>query len=55
MARQRIAQPTGGWTTQSAPKAWKMSLSPSESTAETIPGDPTQIDFDAAENELAML
>mgnify|MGYP007059010220 CR=1 FL=1 len=42
-------------TSLGAPKAWKMSLSPSESTAETIPGDPTQIDFDAAENELAML
>lgn len=42
-------------TTLGAPKAWKMSLSPSDEAAETIPGDPTHIDFDAAENELAML
>lgn len=42
-------------TSLGAPKAWKMSLTPSDATAETIPGDPTLIDFDAAENELAML
>ena len=42
-------------TTLRAPKAWKMSLSPSEATAETIPGDPTHIDFGAAERELTML
>jgi len=32
-----------------------MSLSPSDAVAETIPGDPTHSDFDAAESELAML
>jgi hypothetical protein len=32
-----------------------MSLSPSDAAAETIPGDPTHTDFDAAENELVML
>ncbi|QUP52695.1 HNH endonuclease [Ralstonia syzygii] len=42
-------------TSLGAPKAWKMSLSASEDTAETIPGDPTHVDFEAAENELAML
>ncbi len=44
------------WEThRSAPKAWKMRLQPSEATAETIPGDPSHLDFDAAENELALL
>jgi hypothetical protein len=42
-------------TTLGAPTAWKMSLTPSETAAETIPGDPNHKDFDAAENELAML
>lgn len=44
------------WETRlGAPKAWRMSLSPSDAVAETIPGDPTHNDLDAAENELAML
>jgi hypothetical protein len=44
------------WETNlGAPKAWKMSLAPSETTAETIPGDPSHLDFAAAENELALL
>ena len=38
-----------------APKAWRMSLAPSDSTAETIPGDPSHLDFADAENELALL
>jgi hypothetical protein len=42
-------------TSLGAPKAWKMSLSPSDAVAETIPGDPSHLDFEAAENELAML
>lgn len=42
-------------TSLGAPKAWKMSLAPSEATAETIPGDPSRLDFAAAENELALL
>jgi hypothetical protein len=44
------------WETNlGAPKAWKMSLEPSETTSETIPGDPSHLDFDAAENEFALL
>ncbi len=42
-------------TSLGAPKAWKMSLTPSEATEETIPGDPSHIDFEAAEQELALL
>lgn len=42
-------------TSLGAPKAWKMSLAPSESTAETIPGNPSHLDFATAENELALL
>ena len=42
-------------TSLGAPKAWKMSLAPSEATAETIPGDPSHLDFAAAEEELALL
>jgi hypothetical protein len=42
-------------TSLGAPKAWKMTPDPSEATAETIPGDPTHLDFAAAENELALL
>lgn len=38
-----------------APCVWKMTLDPDESTAETIPGDPSHLDFDSAENELALL
>src|ERR1035437_9511915 len=33
-------------TSLGAPKAWKMSISPSDALAETIPGDPTHTDFD---------
>lgn len=42
-------------TVLGAPKAWRMSLAPSATTAETIPGDPSHLDFAAAENELALL
>lgn len=42
-------------TSQGAPKAWKMALAPSEATAETIPGDPSHLDFASAEEELALL
>lgn len=42
-------------TSQGAPKAWKMALAPSEATAETIPGDPSHLDFASAEEELASL
>ncbi len=42
-------------TSLGAPKAWKMSLAPSEATAETIPGDPSHVDEKAAENEFELL
>lgn len=42
-------------TSLGAPKAWKMALAPSESTAETIPGNPSHLNFTTAENELALL
>ena len=42
-------------TSLGAPQVWKMALAPTESTAETIPGNPTHLDFAAAENELATL
>lgn len=43
------------WDINRAPQAWRMSLAPSESTAETIPGDPSRLDFAGAENELKLL
>jgi len=42
-------------TSLGAPKAWKMALAPSEATAETIPGDPSHLDFTGAEKEFAQL
>jgi len=46
-------RPHLAWETRlGAPKAWKMSPAPSETTAETIPGDPTHLDFQSAEKEL---
>lgn len=42
-------------TSLGAPKAWRMSLAPSEATAETIPGNPSHLNFADAENELALL
>lgn len=44
------------WETRlGAPRAWKMSLAPSDATAETIPGNPDHLKFEDAENELALL
>ncbi len=44
------------WETNiGAPAAWKMTLAPSDATAETIPGDPSQTEFEAAERELELL
>ena len=44
------------WETHlGAPKAWKMTLAPSETTEETIPGNPSHLEFDSAEEELALL
>ena len=42
-------------TSLGAPKAWRMSLTPSEATGETIPGNPSHLDFASAEKELALL
>lgn len=42
-------------TSQGAPQVWKMSPSPSATTAETLPGNPSHLDFADAENELALL
>ena len=46
---------SNGRLISASPKAWKMSLAPSEITAETVPGDPSHLDFASAENELALL
>lgn len=42
-------------TSLGAPQVWKMSLTPSEVSAETIPGDPSHLEVAAAEEELALL
>lgn len=42
-------------TSQGAPQVWKMTLSPSDATPETIPGNPSYLDFADAENEFALL
>lgn len=42
-------------TSLGAPQVWKMSVAPSEATAETIPGDPSHVDIAAAESEFALL
>lgn len=42
-------------TSVGAPQVWKMAVSPSDATQETIPGDPTHLNFDDAENEFALL
>jgi hypothetical protein len=53
---QSADRPHLKWETSlGAPSAWKMAPAPSEGVAETIPGDPTHTDFDAAEQELALL
>jgi hypothetical protein len=53
---QSADRPHLKWETNlGAPKAWKMSLDPSDANAETIPGDPSHSDFTAAENEFAQL
>jgi hypothetical protein len=49
-------RPHLSWETSlGTPKVWKMSLTPSEATAETIPGDPSHLDFAAAEEEFELL
>lgn len=44
------------WETRlGAPQVWKMTPSPSDSTPETIPGDPSQLDFAGAEKQRTQL
>jgi hypothetical protein len=44
------------WETSSgAPQVWKMTLAPSDATPETIPGDPSHLEFADAENEFELL
>lgn len=42
-------------TSLGAPQVWKMTPAPSDDTPETIPGDPSHLDFSDAENEFALL
>lgn len=42
-------------TSRGAPQVWRMALSPSDSTVETIPGDPSHVDLADAEKEFALL
>jgi hypothetical protein len=42
-------------TSLGAPQVWKMTLTPSDATPETIPGDPSHLDFADAENEFKLL
>lgn len=44
------------WETKDgAPQVWKMTPIPSDASAETLPGDPTHLNFVDAENELQQL
>ncbi len=43
------------WGYNHAPQVWKMHPEPNESTAETIPGNSSHVDFASAEKELALL
>jgi len=42
-------------TSLGAPQVWKMIPAPSDATAETIPGDPSHLEFEDAEREFALL
>ena len=42
-------------TSLGAPQVWKMTLAPSDAAPETIPGDPSHLDFADAENEFELL
>lgn len=49
-------RPHLSWGTRlGAPTAWRMSLSPNDASAETIPGDPTHTDANKAESELTLI
>ena len=43
------------WDTNHAPLSWKMSMQPSEVTAQTIPGDPTHSYPQDADNEFSQI
>ena len=42
-------------TSHGAPRVWKMNISPTDQTPETISGDPSHLDFTDAENEFSLL
>ena len=42
-------------TSEGTPQVWKMAVSPSDATSETIPGDPSHLEFADAEKELKLL
>lgn len=42
-------------TSLGAPRVWKMTPVPTDITAETIPGDPSRLEFEDAEREFALL
>lgn len=42
-------------TSEGAPQVWKMTLAPSDVTSETIPGDPSRLEFADAEEEFELL
>jgi hypothetical protein len=42
-------------TSLGAPQAWRMNLTPSETTAETLPGNPYKVKYADAENEFEQL
>lgn len=48
-------RPHLAWPFNSAPDPWRMSLSPHEDSAYTIPGDPTHTDSSAADREYRLL
>lgn len=53
---QSADRPHLKWETRlGAPKVWKMSLAPSADSVETIPGNPSQSDSEAADSEFALL
>lgn len=56
LIRESADRPHLKWETSlGAPQVWKMSLAPNETSAETIPGDPSHTDITSAEEEFDLL
>ena len=53
--RRSADRPHLAWETNRAPAAWKMSLNPTETSAETIPGDPARTTEEDADREYDQL